>query len=209
MMDKTMKTDSGVEIITTKEAYIRYILSKSRYCQTFTAVDCIKSASDWGLTPEELPSIVSEINARRASLDAQDRLCYHAHYASPAKTAFDSLVESQLKEPVVDPPRLRFVDHLFAFFLHAWPLTLLLIAGILLLPSHAISWALQEYRDIPRDKSIEYSIWLTVALWLIVVAGFFFHKWMKKTGRPYKSLLIEPIRAFRRLLRRLEKSTRP
>ena len=206
MMGKTMKTDSGVEIITTREGYIRQLLATSRYCQTFTIEDCAKSASARGISANDLPSIVAELNSRRADLDVQARMCYHAHHA---RTAFDSHVESQRKEPVIGPPHLHFVDHLFGFFLHAWPLTLLLIAGVLLLPSHAINWALQKYKVIPSDKSIEYSIWLTIALWLIVVAGFFFHKWMRKTGRPYKSLVIEPIRALRRLLRRLEESTRP
>lgn len=108
-----------------------------------------------------------------------------------------------------EPQNLCFIDHLLELLISIWPVTLLLIGFILLLPAHGIGWILRECWYIPDDKSTEYSVWITVTLELIVVAGFFFHKWMKKTGRSYKALLIGPIRFIRTLLRRLEMATRP
>ena len=102
-----MKTDSGVELITTREGYIRRILATSRYCQTFTIEDCAKSASAQGLQASDLPSIVAELNSRRADLDVQARMCYHAHHSNTAnqKTTLPPPPRFHLKTLILSPIR--------------------------------------------------------------------------------------------------------
>ena len=113
------------------------------------------------------------------------------------------------KGRILEPPPRCIKDTIVDILISFWPLTILLALGVLVLPIHGISWILDESTRLSDEKCIEYASWLTVAFWFLIVAGFFFHKWMRKTRRPYKSLVIEPIRALRRLLRRLEESTRP
>ena len=106
-------------------------------------------------------------------------------------------------------PSKGIKDTIIDFLVTVWPLTLFLAIGILVLPVHGLSWLLDECTRLSDKKCTEYASWLTVAFWLLIVVGFFFHKWMRKTGRQYKTLIIVPIRYIRTLFRRLEKATRP
>lgn len=106
-------------------------------------------------------------------------------------------------------PSKGIKDTIIDFLVTVWPLTLLLAIGILVLPAHGLSWLLDECTTLSDKKCTEYACWLTVAFWLLIVAGIFFHKWIKKTGRQYKTFILEPIRYLRTLFRRLEKATRP
>ena len=200
---KNSKFSSGVEIITTKESYIRYILSKSWYGQTYTVGDCVKSASEWGLTPDDVPQIVAELNSRRAALDTRDKAWERMqNHTKPLIAKTD---ERELKSL----PSKGIKDTIIDFLVTVWPLTLFLAIGILVLPVHGLSWLLDECTRLSDKKCTEYASWLTVAFWLLIVAGIFFHKWIKKTGRQYKTFILEPIRYLRTLFRRLEKATRP
>ena len=77
-------TNSTVEQISHREAFIRALLSRSSYCHTFTQEECRSLIASYGLLPEDLPSIVDELNSRRAQMDCQERMFYHAYKAAPA-----------------------------------------------------------------------------------------------------------------------------
>lgn len=261
---KNSKFSSGVEIITTKESYIRYILSKSWYGQTYTVDDCVKSASEWGLTPDDVPQIVAELNSRRAALDTRDKAwgrmqnhtkplitktcankttenhteskSYHQkdgsvfiqhpngraalHTKDGAWIDFDFRSPEERLDPYANylsssrnvdcaPPPQTFKDKLIDFLIEAWPITILLVIAILVLPLHGISLILDECTRLSDDECLECAGWITAGFWLTVALGFILNKCLKKKGLSYKTLILSSIRALRRLLRRLEESTRP
>ena len=107
------------------------------------------------------------------------------------------------------PPPQTFKDKLIDFLIEAWPITRLLVIAILVLPLHGISLILDECTRLSDDECLECAGWITASFWLTVALGFILNKCLKKKGLSYKTLILSSIRALRRLLRRLEESTRP
>ena len=192
-----MKTDHGVELITTREAYIRHVLAKSYYLQTFTVGGCIKSASEWNLSLDDLPAIVEELNSRRAKLDAQARMCYHIEHpkVEVAKKDNSPLNSHIQNEP---PPRSLFFAILepfgeFIAIVGSILSLLIFIAPYVLLADLFDSWIL--------------SILASTAFWILLAYILASIPWIKL--KPSRNWLLAPIRYIRTLFRRHEKATRP
>ena len=108
-MDGKSTYSCGVECITTREACIRELLSGSSYCHTFKLEECLSACEKHGLPPTALPSIVDELNSRRAKMDCEERLFYHIAKASRPTT------DSRQSKDI--PRRMRFYDWIvYAFF---------------------------------------------------------------------------------------------
>ena len=191
-----MKTDHGVELITTREAYIRHVLAKSYYLQTFTVGGCIKSASEWNLSLDDLPSIVEELNSRRADADQKARLNYHVEHPK----AEASNTENTTPDPCLQiaPPRSIFYDllEIFGGFIALVGSILAMtafVAPYILLADLLGSWIL--------------SILAGSVFWIVIACTLASIPWIKL--KPSHNWIFAPIRYLRTLFRRLEKATRP
>ena len=146
----------------------------------------------------------------RAALHTKDGAWIDFDFRSPEERLdpYANYLSSSRNVDCAPPPQ-TFKDKLIDFLIEAWPITILLVIAILVLPLHGISLILDECTRLSDDECLECAGWITAGFWLTVALGFILNKCLKKKGLSYKTLILSSIRALRRLLRRLEESTRP
>ena len=190
--------DDGVELITTREACIRELLARSSYCHTFKMEECLPTCEKNGLTPADLPSIVEELNRRRAHVDSSARLAHHI---------VEAIMPASVPErPEHNPPKKGFWSCVVGALLHIAyflsPVLGLLALIVLFLPYALFEWLLEV-----RHGFSFAALGLTVAFWILLFVCLSVMPWKK--FRPNREWLFSPIRFFRIQFRRLEAATRP
>lgn len=191
--------DDGVELISTREACIREMLARSSYCHTFKVEECLSACEKHGLPPTALPSIVEELNRRRADMDSSARMAHHIIEAT--------MLAAVPEHPALEPQKRGLIVEVLLHIAYCLsPLIGILALVVVVCPYFVFVQFVGTHAHREGDFCIG-AFALTVVFWIAFAMLLMVMPWKKL--HPNREWLLAPIRLMRTAFRRLELATRP